>query len=71
MTIPDNWQKSSFSGSGDGNNCIELATTPTTLHLRESETPATLLTTTPTALAALLHGIRSRTLTAGRVDHHG
>jgi hypothetical protein len=71
VTIPDNWQKSSFSGSGDGNNCIELATTPTTLHLRESETPATLLTTTPTALAALLHGIRSRTLTAGRVDHHG
>ncbi|MFJ9374524.1 DUF397 domain-containing protein [Streptomyces sp. NPDC101455] len=80
MTIPDNWQKSSFSGSGDGNNCIELATTwqkssfsgngdgdncvelaaaPTTLHLRESDTPATLLTTTPTALAALLDGIRS------------
>ncbi|WP_405972463.1 DUF397 domain-containing protein [Streptomyces sp. NBC_00988] len=92
MTIPDNWQKSSFSGSGDGNNCIELAstwqkssfsgggdgnncielaTTPTTLHLRESETPTTHLTTTPTALAALLHGIRSRTLTASRVDHHG
>ncbi|MFI5885103.1 DUF397 domain-containing protein [Streptomyces sp. NPDC051554] len=71
MTPPANWQKSSFSGGGDGNNCIELATTPTTLHLRESETPTTHLTPTPTALAALLHGIRSRTLTVGRVNHHG
>ncbi|WP_043684865.1 DUF397 domain-containing protein [Streptomyces xylophagus] len=71
MTTPDNWQKSSFSGNGDGDNCIELATTPTTLHLRESETPTTALTTTPAALAALLHGIRSGTPTAGRVDRHG
>ncbi|MBK3577467.1 DUF397 domain-containing protein [Streptomyces sp. MBT65] len=66
MTPSANWQKSSFSGGGDGNNCIELAAAPTTLHLRESETPTTARTTTPTALAALLHGIRS-----GRVGHHG
>ncbi|MGX9889968.1 DUF397 domain-containing protein [Streptomyces sp. NPDC002276] len=59
MTPLTNWQKSSFSGGGDGNACIELATTPTTLHLRESDTPATFLTTTPTALAALLHRIRA------------
>ncbi|WP_329373660.1 DUF397 domain-containing protein [Streptomyces sp. NBC_01483] len=54
------WQKSSFSGSGDGNTCLELASTPTspTLHLRESDTPATVLTTAPTALAHLLAGIR-------------
>lgn len=58
MTTPDNWQKSSFSGSGDGNNCLELAGTPTTFHLRESDTPATILTTTPTALALLLEAIR-------------
>ncbi|MDX3531502.1 DUF397 domain-containing protein [Streptomyces sp. ID05-39B] len=38
MTAPENWQKSSFSGGGDGNNCLELASTPTTLHLRESDT---------------------------------
>ncbi|MFJ9962461.1 DUF397 domain-containing protein [Streptomyces avermitilis] len=59
MTGPDNWQKSSFSGSGDGNACLELASTPTTLHLRESDTPTTVLTTTPTALAHLLAGIRA------------
>ncbi|MFG2783444.1 DUF397 domain-containing protein [Streptomyces prunicolor] len=71
MTPPANWQKSSFSGGGDGNACLELATTPATFHLRESDAPTTHLTTTPTALAALLHGIRSGTLTAGRVGRHG
>ncbi|MCX4456285.1 DUF397 domain-containing protein [Streptomyces sp. NBC_01340] len=59
MSVPGNWQKSSFSGSGDGNACLELASTPTTLHLRESDTPATVLTTTPTALTHLLAGIRT------------
>ena len=31
MSVPGNWQKSSFSGSGDGNACLELASTPTAL----------------------------------------
>ncbi|MEV5487330.1 DUF397 domain-containing protein [Streptomyces bobili] len=62
MTTPDNWQKSSFSGGGDGSNCLELASTPTTLHLRESDTPATILTTTPTPLTHLLDAIRTRVL---------
>jgi len=64
VTTPDNWQKSSFSGSGDGNNCLELAATPTTIHLRESDTPDTQLTTTLASLAHLLHGIRSGALAA-------
>ncbi|WP_079061775.1 DUF397 domain-containing protein [Streptomyces griseoruber] len=59
MTTIDNWQKSSFSGSGDGNNCLELGSTPTTLHVRESDTPTTVLTITPAALALLLEGIRT------------
>jgi hypothetical protein len=62
MTTPDNWQKSSFSGGGDGNNCVELATTPTTIHLRESDEPAIQLVTTPAPLSQLLHGIRSGAL---------
>ncbi|WP_328770988.1 DUF397 domain-containing protein [Streptomyces sp. NBC_00286] len=62
MTTPDNWQKSSFSGGGEGNACVELASTPTTIHLRESDTPTTQLTTTPTPLANLLHSIRSGAL---------
>ncbi|MFE7645478.1 DUF397 domain-containing protein [Streptomyces phaeoluteigriseus] len=62
MTAPEYWQKSSFSGGGDGNNCLELASTPTTLHLRESDTPATVLTTTPTPLTHLLDAIRAQVL---------
>ncbi|MFF8968910.1 DUF397 domain-containing protein [Streptomyces sp. NPDC014995] len=58
MTTPDNWQKSSFSGSGDGNNCLELASTPTTTHLRESDDPTTVLTTTRTPLTHLLDALR-------------
>ncbi|WP_405907240.1 DUF397 domain-containing protein [Streptomyces sp. NBC_00828] len=54
------WQKSSFSGGGDEEDCVEIAaTTPTTLHLRESDHPTTILTPTPTALRALLTTLRS------------
>jgi hypothetical protein len=48
------WQKSSFS-EGGGVNCLYVAATPTgPIHLRESDHPETTLTTTPTALAALI-----------------
>lgn len=47
MTTPENWQKSSYSGPDDGNDCLELTSTSTTLHLRESDTPTTILTTSP------------------------
>ncbi|MFH8284691.1 DUF397 domain-containing protein [Streptomyces antibioticus] len=29
MNTPTTWQKSTFSGGGDGNNCLEVASTPT------------------------------------------
>ncbi|MEH0576257.1 MULTISPECIES: DUF397 domain-containing protein [Streptomyces] len=72
MAAPDNWQKSSFSGGGDGNNCLELASPPATphlhLHLRESDTPATILTTTPTTVAHLIAGIRTDSLKVGQTQ---
>ncbi|MBA2807592.1 DUF397 domain-containing protein [Streptomyces sp. KM273126] len=52
------WQKSSFSGGAADTNCLEIAATPTTLHLRESDTPATILAPTPAALTALLAAVR-------------
>ncbi|MFD7133761.1 DUF397 domain-containing protein [Streptomyces sp. NPDC059894] len=52
------WQKSSFSGGDSDTDCLEIAATSTTLHLRESDTPATLLTPTPIALSALLTVVR-------------
>ncbi|MFD8382809.1 DUF397 domain-containing protein [Streptomyces sp. NPDC059679] len=60
------WRKSSFS-EGGALNCVEVATDPTgTLHLRESDDPHTVITTTPTTLHALL-----RTIKTGALDHPG
>ncbi|MCC9710144.1 DUF397 domain-containing protein [Streptomyces sp. MNU76] len=49
MNHAPRWQRSSFSGGGEGNTCIELAAISThLLGLRESDTPATHLHTAPT-----------------------
>ncbi|MFE7275551.1 DUF397 domain-containing protein [Streptomyces sp. NPDC057623] len=31
------WFKSSYSSSGDGNSCVEVATTSGTIHVRDSK----------------------------------
>ncbi|MER6069340.1 DUF397 domain-containing protein [Streptomyces sp. NPDC001817] len=50
------WQKSTYSG--DSTNCVEIATTPTAIHIRDSKTPAAPhLTVTPSAWAAFLDRI--------------
>ncbi|MCL8016799.1 DUF397 domain-containing protein [Streptomyces sp. AS02] len=40
MTIPDTWRKSSYSGSGDGNNCVEIANFYAQVAIRDSKAPA-------------------------------
>ncbi|MDJ0342675.1 DUF397 domain-containing protein [Streptomyces sp. H10-C2] len=53
------WQKSSFSEGGAA-NCVELAAGPAgTPHLRESDDPARVVTTTPAALRAFLRAVKS------------
>ena len=54
------WQRSSFSGDGDGNECVELAYVDASLALRESDDPDRVLRVAPTTLAALLHRIREQ-----------
>ncbi|WP_455362209.1 DUF397 domain-containing protein [Streptomyces sp. SYSU K21746] len=57
------WQKSS-SSTGDQGECVELAVGPRRrVHLRESDHPTDVATTTPAALGALLVAIKS-----GRLD---
>ncbi|MEV6481049.1 DUF397 domain-containing protein [Streptomyces sp. NPDC051576] len=56
------WQKSTFSGGGEGNTCVELAATPTTVHLRESDTLDAQLTTTATPLAHFIRNLKSTPL---------
>lgn len=63
------WQRSTFSGGGDGNTCIEIAATPTALHLRESDSPDIELTSTTASIAHLIRGLktgRPRPVGAGR-----
>jgi hypothetical protein len=59
MVTSITWQKSSFSGSGDGNACVELAATGTAIRLRESDDPAVELSTTPAQLALLVGAIKA------------
>lgn len=56
------WQKSSFSGGGEG-SCVELAEgTPDHIHLRESDRPNEIAAATPHALAALLVMVKAGSL---------
>ncbi|MEV2210782.1 DUF397 domain-containing protein [Streptomyces sp. NPDC050997] len=55
------WQKSSFSGGADGNECVELAHGQASLLLRESDDPVRILSVGPTGVAALLDHLRDAT----------
>ncbi|MFI1730359.1 DUF397 domain-containing protein [Streptomyces acidicola] len=62
MQGPLHWQKSSFSGTDSGDDCVELAarpTAPTAIRLRESDHPTTHLTTSPATLRALLTALKT------------
>ncbi|MFF4381083.1 DUF397 domain-containing protein [Kitasatospora sp. NPDC001547] len=61
--MPESWQKSSYSGAT--NECVEVRTVAGAVELRESDEAHLILRTTPTALAALLSGVKS-----GEFDHH-
>ncbi|MFD4598896.1 DUF397 domain-containing protein [Streptomyces sp. NPDC058464] len=52
MTDLDNWRKSSYSGGGDGNACVEVAPHPTHISVRDSKTPARATLTFPAAAFA-------------------
>ncbi|MFE4668431.1 DUF397 domain-containing protein [Streptomyces sp. NPDC056716] len=45
MTTPDNWRKSSYTGGGEGNACVEIATHPTQISVRDSKIPTGVIVT--------------------------
>ncbi|MGA4962471.1 DUF397 domain-containing protein [Streptomyces pseudogriseolus] len=55
----DNWRRSSHSGEGDGNNCVEIAETQTRRAVRDSKAPdrATLVFPGET-FAAFIEGLK-------------
>ncbi|MGW2381480.1 DUF397 domain-containing protein [Streptomyces sp. NPDC001658] len=60
MTTSDNWRKSSYSGGGDGNNCVEIATCPTHISVRDSKTPRDHTLTFPTpAFTTFINALKS------------
>ncbi|PSJ27040.1 DUF397 domain-containing protein [Streptosporangium nondiastaticum] len=54
------WQKSSFSGNGPGNDCVEVAEVHGAVAVRESDDPSRSITASSESFAALI-----RTLKAG------
>ncbi|MEV8286546.1 DUF397 domain-containing protein [Streptomyces niveus] len=58
------WQKSSFSGPDNNQNCVELAEADGQILLRESDAPGTIITTDRNNLRAFLAGVK-----AGEFDH--
>ncbi|MFE3164660.1 DUF397 domain-containing protein [Streptomyces sp. NPDC059224] len=57
---PDNWQRSSYSGSGDGNNCVEVAPRPAHISIRDSKAPTRAALTFPvTAFAPFLDALKA------------
>jgi hypothetical protein len=55
------WQKSTYSG--DSSNCVYVAATSTgAVHLRESDEPDVILTTTPNRIRELICTLKSRCL---------
>jgi hypothetical protein len=54
------WRKSSYSGPGDGNECVEIAPHPTHIAIRDSKAPARATLTFPAeAFAAFLDGVKT------------
>ncbi|MFE1860117.1 DUF397 domain-containing protein [Streptomyces anandii] len=40
MATTENWRKSTYSGPGDGNDCVEIANSTTRVSIRDSKAPA-------------------------------
>lgn len=52
MTQAIRWRKSSYSGGGDGNTCVEVAHLDTHISVRDSKAPARATLTFPAAAFA-------------------
>ncbi|MEU3254819.1 DUF397 domain-containing protein [Streptomyces sp. NPDC006997] len=58
----NNWRKSSYSGPDDGNNCVEIAPSPTHIAVRDSKAPTQATLTFPTtAFTPFLAALKSTT----------
>ena len=55
----ENWRKSSYSGPGDGNECVEIATSDSHTAVRDSKAPARATLVFPSdAFAVFVEGLK-------------
>jgi hypothetical protein len=55
----DTWRKSSYSGPGDGNECVEIANSPTHIAIRDSKAPSGATLTFPAgAFSAFVEALK-------------
>ncbi|WP_330288585.1 DUF397 domain-containing protein [Streptomyces sp. NBC_00576] len=60
MDTLGNWRKSSYSGGGDGNGCVEIANSRARIAVRDSKIPDRASLTFPTgAFAPFVEALKS------------
>ncbi|MEU1045198.1 DUF397 domain-containing protein [Streptomyces sp. NPDC005897] len=63
MTEPQNWSKSSFSGGGEGDTCVEIALLPGRIAIRDSKAPSQGTLTIPIgSFDALIQSLKRTTV---------
>ncbi|MFF8030956.1 DUF397 domain-containing protein [Streptomyces sp. NPDC016626] len=61
MTTPTRWRKSSHSGGGEGNDCVEIAELDTRIAIRDSKHPSrTPLSVPAPAFTAFVEALKER-----------
>ncbi|MEU8583855.1 DUF397 domain-containing protein [Streptomyces abikoensis] len=59
MNATRRWQKSSFSGGGQDNSCVELSSVDHSVALRESDTPDTVIPAARAEVRALIASVKA------------
>ncbi|MGX1028859.1 DUF397 domain-containing protein [Streptomyces sp. SAI-097] len=63
MTEPQNWTKSSFSGGGEGDTCVEIALLPGHIAIRDSKAPSQGTLTVPLrSFTSLVQSLKTTTV---------
>ena len=61
MDTPDIWRKSSYSGGGEGNACVEVNDRRTHIAIRDSKAPTrATLSFPPTTFTAFIEAIKTQ-----------
>ncbi|MFF5494661.1 DUF397 domain-containing protein [Streptomyces aquilus] len=61
MDTPGMWRKSSYSGGGEGNACVEVADRHTLIAIRDSKAPTrAALSFPPTTFSAFIEAVKTQ-----------